>query len=157
MNSEFILPEASRMNITFGGTVVVDALEIGEFAMSVCAAAKCGAARNVASTAPARSRCASLRCEPRSMVGVFITLSCKRARAPSFGISIHHRLHVTHRVLRTFDPGGDAVVDLRGSGERLRAGLFRAALAGVGQGHALLVGRCAGAGDCAGNGAHAMD
>jgi len=38
MNSLSILPEASRMNSTFGGTVVVAALEIGAFEMSVSAA-----------------------------------------------------------------------------------------------------------------------
>ena len=73
--------------MTFGGTVVVDALEIGEFAMSVCAAAYCGAAIWPATRAVARSRRASRRFEPRWVLWVFITFSCNREMSPRSEIS----------------------------------------------------------------------
>ncbi len=83
-----ILPEASRMNSTFGGTVVVAALEIGAFEMSVSAAiAYCGVATKLASVAPAMSRLASPCRAVRLMGRSVMAFSCKLAVASSFGLN----------------------------------------------------------------------
>ena len=76
------------MNSTFGGTVVVDALEIGEFEMSVSTAiAYCGVATKQASAAPARSRLASPRPVVRLIGRSVMAFSCKLAVASSFGLN----------------------------------------------------------------------
>src|SRR5215510_11455331 len=96
--SLFILPDASRMKSTFGGTDVAAELEIGALPMSASAAR--------ATTRFARPRVA-LRSKARDFMRDLL-------ETPSFG-SIHHGLHVADRVLRAVDPGRDAVVDLAGT------------------------------------------
>src|SRR5215470_12957864 len=148
--SLFILPDASRTKSTFGGTDVAAELEIGALPMSVSAAiADGGAATEAASAAHATNRFARPRVALRSKERDFMS---DLLETPSFG-SIHHGLHEADRVLRAVDPGRDAVVDLAGTGQRLRAGFFGAALAGIGDRDALLADQIHGAGLQA----HAMD